>query len=420
MSTKNTCCRICGNKDLYKFLELGPQPPANAFLTPPNSSHRLYPDFFALQFKNEKYYPLDVYFCPSCGLVQLTDIVNPDTLFRDYAYYTGKSSETMKRHFKELAKKLTEEFDLCSDDLIIDIGSNDGTFLKNFKCRRIGVDPAENIAKQANLNGVKTFPCFFTADSAWKILNKVGKAKVITATNVFAHVNNLYDFMAGVRCLLEDDGVFVIEVPHFMELYKNKEFDTIYHEHLSYFLVGPLVELFSKFRLKITKVEKIPVHGGSIRIYVKDQGHAGHFGPTIVEEAKQVLYTKDTYQTFADKVRSIKEDLVTLLTKLKAQGNRIVGYGAPAKGNTLLNYCKIGPDILDYLTDTTPYKQGKYSPGMHIPVVSPDVFHKDPPDYALMLPWNYQTEILKKEREFLKNGGQFIIPIPELEVIGIW
>lgn len=402
--SKNTCCRVCGKPKLYGFLELGPQPPANAFLESEN------------QFKHEKLFPLDVYFCPSCGLVQLTDIVSADLLFRDYAYFTGKSSRTMQHHFKQLAHKLTLEYNLKSEDLVVEVGSNDGTFLKNFKTRIVGVDPAENVAKQANANGVPTVCDYFNAESAWKILNRHGQAKVITAANVLAHVNNLYDFMAGVNLLLAQDGVFVIEVAHFLELYKRNEFDTVYHEHLSYFLTSPLSLLALRFNMVDFRVEKIPVHGGSIRCYFK-RAVQPHLPRIYQTEMKCGLYVFQTYLTLAEAVNKTRKDLTALLAKLKKKGKQIVGYGAPAKGNTLLNYCQIGTDTLDYVTDTTPYKQGKFTPGMHIPVVSPDVFHKNPPDYALMLPWNYKEEILIKEQAFIKNGGKFIVPIPQPQIL---
>lgn len=402
--SKNTCCRICGKAKLYQFLELGAQPLANAFL----ESEK--------QFKHERFFPLDVYFCPACGHVQLTDIVSPNLLFRDYAYFTGKSSNTMQQHFKHFADKLIAYYNLASEDLVIDIGSNDGTFLKNFTTRIVGVDPAENVAKEANADGVPTVCDYFTAESAWKILNRHGQAKVITATNVFAHVNNLYDFMAGVNLLLQQNGLFIIEVPHFLELYRGKQLDTVYHEHLSYFLTKPLSFLASRFNMVNFKVEKIPVHGGSIRCYFKRATQPDL--PRIYQmEIQCGLYTFETYLTFAEEVNKIKKNLTRLLTKLKTKGKQIVGYGAPAKGNTLLNYCQIGTDTLDYITDTTPYKQGKFTPGMHIPVVSPDVFHQEQPQYALMLPWNYKDEILEKEQKFIKQGGKFIVPIPEPKIV---
>lgn len=401
--SRNTACRICGNKNLYEFLDLGLHPPANAFIT-------------ENQIDDEKFFPLRVYFCPNCGLVQLLDIVSPELLFRDYAYFTEKSSETMKRHFRNLAKSLTKEYKLTKDDLVIDIGGNDGCLLKNFDCRTLNVEPARNVAKQARVSGIETVEKFFTAQTAWDILQEFGKAKVIVGTNVFAHVNNLYDFMAGVKCLLEKDGVFIFEVPYLQNLILKREWDTIYHEHLSYFSTLPLIKLVENFGYNLFKTDKISVHGGSIRCFVGKIYY--HPFSTYSVASEEFFVTKiETYKNFGKLVIETKAKLMKILLKLKARGKRITGYGAAAKGNTLLNYCRIGPEILDYISDTTPYKQGKLTPGMHIPVVSPDIFHENPPDYALMLPWNYEREILEKEKVYIAEGGKFIIPIPEPRIV---
>lgn len=409
----NTACRVCRNKDLKLFLDLGKQPPANAFVTSEQIGD--------LEKGYEKVFPLRVYFCPNCGLVQLLDIVNPDILFKDYAYFTGKSSQTMKQHFKELAMKLAAQY-LEKGDLVIDIGGNDGTFLSCFtdNMKTINVEPSKNVAMESVKKNITTITDYFSISTAHNILNEEpgGKAKVITATNVFAHVDNLYEFMAGVKLLLEPKGVFVIEVPHLLHLILNNEFDTIYHEHLSYFSLSSLIKLGDIFNLPLFKVEKIPVHGGSIRCYFGNHTKDKSILSVLNDEHEGGLFDLKTYKEFAKKVEEIKNALHMLLVTLKVKENkRIVGYGAPAKGNTLLNYCGIGSELLDYLTDTTPYKQGRYSPGMHIPVVSPDKFHEDSPDYALMLPWNFEEEILVKEKDFLMNGGKWIVPIPFVRVI---
>ena len=408
----NTACRVCGNKDLKLLLDLGKQPPANAFVTSKQIRD--------LGEGYEKVFPLRVYFCPNCSLVQLLDIVNPDILFKDYAYFTGKSSQTMKQHFNELAMKLAAQY-LEKGDLVIDIGGNDGTFLSCFTddIKTINVEPSKNVAMESVKKNITTITDFFNISTAHNILNEErgGKAKIITATNVFAHVDNLHEFMAGVKLLLKPEGVFIIEVPHLLHLILNNEFDTIYHEHLSYFSLSPLIKLGDIFNLPLFKVEKIPVHGGSIRCYFGNYAKDKSILSVLNEEREGGLFDLKTYKEFAKKVEEIKNALYTLLVALKKENKRIVGYGAPAKGNTLLNYCGIGPELLDYITDTTPYKQGRYSPGMHIPVVSPDKFHEDPPDYALMLPWNFKEEILVKEKDFLMNGGKWIIPIPSVRVI---
>ena len=344
-----TRCRICGSADLKKVVDLGEQPLANRFIP----------------FKkyDDPKYPLILYRCLDCGLVQLTNIIPPEILFSNYPYYTGKSSKTLPEHFQKLGKKLTEEYNLTSRDLVIDIGSNDGTLLKAFgKCQKLGIEPCFEIAKYAeDENGVSTLPEFFNSNLAQDILNWWGKAKVITATNVFAHIDNLYDVMAGVKILLEDDGVFVIEVQHFLDMFKNTEFDQIYHEHLSYFTVMPLLFLADKCGFVETKIEKIPIHGGSLRVYLEHHHPVDNsvFAETYLEEIKAGLYDEQPYIEWEDKIKHTKKELVETLTVLKKLGKRIVGYGAPAKGNTLLNYCEIGPKFLDYLIDTTPAKQGK-------------------------------------------------------------
>ena len=406
-----TRCRICGSDKLKKVIDLGEQPLANNFILEHIVKEKIFLEI------NEPKYPLVLYRCEECGLVQLTNIVAPEEMFSNYPYYTGRSSKTLPEHFQNLAQKLTKEYDLTSQDLVIDIGSNDGTLLKAFKTRRLGIEPCFEIAQFADdENHVPTIPDYFSSSLAMDILNWQGKAKVITATNVFAHIDNLYDVMAGVKLLLEDDGVFVIEVQHFLEMFKNLEFDQIYHEHLSYFTILPLMLLGRKFGLTLFKAERIPIHGGSIRCYFKEKDYPWDSSPWDIVHDEFFEHLEET-DRWEKKIQNIKETLTHMLKSLKYTGARIVGYGAPAKGNTLLNYCQIDTELLDYLLDTTPAKQGKYSPGMHIPVVSPDEFHKNPPDYALMLAWNYKDEILKKEQKFIENGGKFIVPIPEPEII---
>lgn len=366
----------------------------------------------------EPYYPLDVYYCNTCGLVQLGFTVPPEVLFKDYRYLTG-TSEPMKAHFARLAEDLIQRFNVFPGGLVVDIGSNDGTLLKNFQKRNmvtLGVEPADNIAEWARSRGIETLNDFFSERVAHKLCAERGQAKVILATNVFAHVHDLEDFLRGINCLLADDGIFVIEVPYLVDLLNNLEFDTIYHEHLSYFAVHPLVTLFSRFSMGIVDIDRISVHGGSLRIYVRksaDSLSSSSVNELLKLETEAKLDSLDTYRKFAEGVALVREDLLSLLKALKAQGARIAGYGAAAKGNTLLNYCKIGTDILDYITDTTPFKQGRYTPGMHIPVFPENRFHQASPDYALLLAWNYADEILQKEEEYRQAGGKFIVPIPK-------
>lgn len=407
--THRTCCRICGSTKLDRFLSLGPSPLANNFLRLDQLN------------KKELHYPLDVYFCNKCYLVQLLDIVPPEVMFKDYAYITG-ASEPMELHFADLAKDVVNNFKVNKDSLVMDIGSNDGTLLQYFSkigLRILGIEPASNIAQIARKRGITTINKFFSKDCAIKICKKYGFADIILATNVFAHIDNLEDILYGIDYLLSKDGVFIIEVPYLINLLNNIEFDTIYHEHLSYFSIYPLVYLFRKFGMKIVDIKQIPIHGGSIRIFVKrsPKKQSQNVSKFLLIEQNDEVDSLKTYTKFAKKVALVKERLVKLLKTLKNEKTRITGYGATAKGNTLLNYCKIGPDILDYISDTTPYKQERYTPGMHIPIFPEEKFHREPPNFVLLLAWNYADEILQKEQKYRQKGGKFILPFPIPKII---
>ena len=402
-------CRVCGSEKLHKFLSLGPTPLANNFLGEEQLDEA------------ELYYPLDVYFCSNCYLVQLLDVVSPEVLFKEYAYVTG-ASKPMQAHFTGLAEDVIKNFKISKNSLVVDIGSNDGTLLQcfsKFGLRMLGIEPASNIARLAEANGISTLNEFFDEESAVKLRKEYGSADIITATNVFAHVDNLESILSGINHLLSNNGVFIIEFPYLLNLLNNMEFDTIYHEHLSYFAVYPLIYLFRTFGMDIVDVKQIPIHGGSIRVFVQrsPKKQSQNVTKLLLMEQEDTLDSLKTYTKFAERVALVKEKLVKLLKTLKNDGARITGYGATAKGNTLLNYCEIGTDILDYITDTTPFKQGCYTPGMHIPIFPEERFHGDPPDYALLLAWNYADAILQKEQEYRQKGGKFILPIPEPKVI---
>lgn len=404
-----TICRVCGSRELHKFLSLGPTPLANSFLEPDQLGN------------TEGSYPLDVCFCSNCHLVQLAHVVSPEVMFREYAYETS-AANPMQAHFAELAEEVIQNFKPDEDSLVVDIGSNDGTLLQNFLKQGfsvLGIEPASNIAQLAESRGIQTVNEFFDDNSANNIREGHGQAGIITATNVFAHVDNLEGFLHGIDTLLADSGVFIIEVPHLLRLIEKAEFDTIYHEHLSYFSIHPLIHMFQKFGMVVVDVQEVPVHGGSIRVFVQKSpaDQSDSVSRMQSEEQEAGLYSLATYTGFAEKVKLVREELVQLLKTLKEDGATITGYGAPAKGNTLLNYCSIGTDMLDYITDTTPSKQGRYTPGTHIPVLPEEKFHEGPPDYALLLAWNYADEILKKEQGYRKSGGKFILPIPRPEVI---
>lgn len=395
-------CRVCGNDNLKCFLSLGETPLANRFLDA------------AELVEDELYYPLDVYYCCDCGLVQLLDIVPPERLFSYYAYFTS-ASLPMQQHFSEFVNDVDSHYPLNETHFVVDIGSGDGTLLSSFQLlgvSALGVDPAENVAATANERGVETIVGLFNAKCAQRICDEYGMANVITGTNVFAHVDDLDGFMSGISLLLSDDGYFVIEVPYLLDLLANVEFDTVYHEHLSYFGLRPLIYLFSKYGMSIADIEKLTVHGGSIRVYAQKGVHqSDKVEAMLMEEKKNNLNSITTYISFGHRVAQIKDMLVTHLNTLKNEGKTITGYGATAKGNTLLNYCGIDTNTLQYVSDTTPFKQGKYTPGTHIPVVTEGVFHSNPPDCSLLLAWNYADLIKEKERSYIENGGVFIHPL---------
>ncbi len=406
-------CRVCENDRVIKFLSLGSMPLANSFLTREQLN------------QDEPRYPLDIVFCPRCGLVQLDHEVPPEVLFRNYIYVSS-TSQTMPVHFAEYAKEVVSRFTNSSNDLVVEIGSNDGCLLGAFKrnkVRILGIEPAGNIAAIANGAGLTTLNDFFCQRSARAVREKDGPAKVIVGNNVLAHVGNLMDLLDGVDVLLRTDGVAVFEVPYLVDLLEKCEFDTIYHEHLSYFTVGSLQKLFNLKDMTLFDVRRVPVHGGSIRVYVGRSRTGLQALPSVHQmlslEKKARLDELETYQAFAQRVESIKEKNRAILTELKRSGASIAAYGAPAKGNTLLNYFGIGSELLDFVADRSPHKQGLYTPGTHIPVVDPGILLRDPPDYVLVLAWNFIDEIVKQQSEYLSGGGKFILPIPEPIVIAV-
>lgn len=404
-------CRICENKRLKRILDLGEMPLANAFLDRNHAGQK------------ESFYPLRVVWCESCGLLQIDEIVPPEILFKDYVYVSG-TSEALRKHFEGLARGVVNTLGLTNESLVIDIGSNDGTLLKEFKklgLKVMGVEPAVNIAEIAEEAGVKTINEFFTGDTAEEIAEKYGKAEVITATNVVAHTNDLDDLLKGIKCLLKDEGIFVIEVPYLLDLLENVEFDTIYHEHLSYFAVYPLKKLFEKHDLKIVDVERVKIHGGTIRVFV-GKGESGYdvnenVNRLISLEKQRGLREVYVYRKFADRVERLKKDLVDLLQKLRSENKRVIGYGAAAKGNTLLNYYGVNPQLIEFIADLNPMKQNKFTPGTHIPVYGPERIYEAKPDYMLILAWNFADEIMKQQTRFKEMGGKFIVPVPEVKII---
>lgn len=404
-------CRICKNKKLEKILDLGEMPLANAFLDKNQIDQK------------ENLYPLRVIWCKSCGLLQIDEIVPPEILFRNYVYVSG-TSEALRKHFEDLATNVANNFKLNSSSLVIDIGSNDGTLLEEFKkfgLKVIGVEPAVNISKIAQEKGITTVNDFFSENIAKKIVKDNGKADAVTATNVVAHTNDLDGLLKGVSYLLKDDGVFVIEVPYLVDLLEGVEFDTIYHEHLSYFAVRPLKIFFEEHNFKIVNIEKVKIHGGTIRIFVSKKKSRYDINKNVNQlislEIEKGLNEVIAYRKFAERVEKLKEDLVCLLQKLKSENKKVIGYGAAAKGNTLLNYYHIGPKLIEFIADLNPMKQNKFTPGTNIPVYSPEQIFEVKPDYMLILAWNFADEIMKQQSRFKEMGGKFIIPVPEVRII---
>lgn len=405
-------CRICKSVKLYRFLDLGTMPIPNGFLKKEDLK------------KIENKYELACHICENCGLVHLTNVVSPEIMFSNYLYVTAQA-KSMLNNLTHLAYQTYKDFKLDKSSLVCDIGSNDGSLLslfKNLDTRVVGIDPAKNLAKTASENGIPTEAKLFGLKTAKIIKEKYGPAKVITALNVIAHIDNLHDVLSGVSHFLSEDGYFITEFPYFLDLMKNSEFDTIYHEHLSYFSLKPWLHLISKYDFEIVGIQRRRIHGGSIRIIHQRKGLKKNTTKKTVDyllslEERSGLYDKQTCIEFALEVMNLKTELLKLLKDLKKQKKRIVGYGAAAKGNVLTNFFGIDTAILDYIIDSTPLKLGLYTPGMHIPIKPEEKLLSDMPDFTLILAWNFADEIMEKQREYAKNGGKFIIPIPKIRII---
>ncbi|WP_354069416.1 class I SAM-dependent methyltransferase [Bradyrhizobium sp. LB5.2] len=405
---------MCASERLALFLDLGEMPPADQFL----HKHQL--------SEHRDAYPLQVAVCEECGLIQLNYVVPPEILYCDDYPYESSTTTAGRRHWGEFARTTTRLLGLTKDDLVVDIGSNVGVLLQMFKeqgTKVLGVDPAANIAEIANKNGIETVAAFFNSESAKKVVASKGQASVITGTNVFAHVGDLHDLMQAVSILLAERGTFIIEAPYFLELLHSLEYDTIYHEHLSYLSVKPLVRFFKQFGMEIFDVQLRDIHGGSIRLFVRKIGVSTSRVAPIVEqmlanEEREKIYELDTLRKFAQGVANNRLALRAMLTGLKQSGSKIVAVSAPAKGMTLLNYCGLGSDFLDFVTEKSRLKLGRYTPGMNIEVVPDDMLLKHQPDYALLLAWNFAEEIMNNLKEFSDRGGKFIIPIPTPRIVG--
>jgi SAM-dependent methyltransferase len=343
-------------------------------------------------------------------------------MFNDYLYISS-ASDTLKTHLYDLSDIIVGRQQLGKEDLVIDIGCNDGTLLSGFKrhgVKTLGVDPAENLAQLASNTGIDRYVGFFNSETATDISKKWGKASVITATNTFPHIPKLRDFVEGIKKALAPGGVFVIEVHYLVDIIEQVAFDTVYHEHVSYWALTPMVYLFEEHEMQIVHAERLSLHHGQLRVFVQRKGE-GQVQPSVagILETERIegLSQFETFQCFAQKTLKLKQDVHNTIKQLLEQGKRIVGYGAPAKGNTLLSFLEIGPEMIDYIADRSPLKQGRYTPGMHIPVVSPDRLLSDKPDYAILLAWNFVDEILTQQNEYVKRGGKFIVPVPAVKIL---
>lgn len=409
----NDSCRMCGSKNLHKFLDLGEQPLANSFVKKEDL------------LKPEQKFPLEVYWCGNCNLAQLIHVVDPKMMFSDYVYFSSGMPK-VSIHWRDYAGYVCGNFFNSLKQFVVEIGSNDGVLLSYFKDyghKVLGVDPAENIAEIANKRGIKTWPIFWGRKVGERIKKENGHARAILANNVFAHIDDHADFIKGVDELLALDGVLVIEAPYLLDMFKNLSYDTVYHEHLSFLAVRPMIAFFSKFGFEIFDVNLVKAQGVSLRIFVGRKGqHAicPSVFERISEELRFGLDKFESYSGLANRVVASKSALFLKLMILKTQEKSIAAYGAPAKGNTLLNYCNLDTEFLDFAVEDLPSKIGLHTPGMHIPVVSREYADANPPDYYLLLAWNYAEAILEKEKnsEFRKRGGKFVVPIgDQIELI---
>lgn len=406
-------CRFCSKQLTHQFVDLGSSPPSNSFLSAKELN------------EPETYFPLKLFVCDECFLVQIDEYKKAGEIFgKEYAYFSSYSTSWLA-HCKRYTNEMINRFGYTSDSLVIEIASNDGYLLQYFKELNVpvlGIEPTESTAKVAREKGIETAVEFFGVAFAKKLLSENKRADLLLGNNVLAHVPDINDFIAGLAIVLKQEGVITMEFPHLMQLVKFNQFDTIYHEHFSYFSFLTVETIFRKHGLTIFDVEEIPTHGGSLRIFAK---HSNNLTFTISERVEVLLKREiengmkkfEYYNDFQQRSNSVRNYFLSFLLKTKMEGKKVIAYGAAAKGNTLLNYCGVKNDMIDFVVDASPYKQNKFLPGSHIPVVAEDRIEISKPDYIIIFPWNIKDEIIEQLGYVRKWGCKFVIPIPQLQIL---
>jgi 2-polyprenyl-3-methyl-5-hydroxy-6-metoxy-1,4-benzoquinol methylase len=401
-------CRVCSSQRLEQFLDLGDQPHCDSLLRPEDLSHR------------EPYYPLQVCFCHDCTAVQINYTVPKETMFGEYLYVSG-TTKTLRAHFQNSADRLVSRLGLKAGDLVVDIGSNDGTWLacyQKYGLRTLGVDGARNLAEMANARGIETWAKFFNAEVAREIIATKGRARLVTAAGVFFHLEELHSVTEGIAELIRDGGIFCVQAISLTAMLRYTQFDQVYHEHLTYWTVKSLDKLFALHGLEIFHADTLPIHGGSLELLIAPKG-TQKIDPSVsqmrAEEEKLGCHRIETYREFADRVWAIGREVMTILRDYAARGKKVHAFGAPAKGATFLNSFHITPELVQCAVEVNPLKVGKYIPGARIPIV--DENKTEPPDAYLLLAWNFLKEFLPKKRDYIMGGGEFIVPIPKPVII---
>ncbi len=410
---REATCRFCGAALRHTFVDLGPSPLCESYVALRDLS------------KMEAFYPLHVYVCGNCFLVQLQEFVSPADIFSDYAYFSSYSDSWLK-HAETYVEHIIERLDLHHGSEVVEIASNDGYLLQYFIARGIpalGIEPAANVAREAIKKGIPTRIAFFGAATARELVEESIRPTLLIGNNVLAHVPDLNDFVEGIKILLADSGVVTMEFPHLMRLVERNQFDTIYHEHFSYFSFTVVAMIFASHGLTVFDVEELSTHGGSLRIYARhDHNSAAAVRESVTDllarEEQAGVTSLEYYSTFGARVAETKRNLLSFLIEAKRAGKAISGYGAPGKGNTLLNYCGVRGDFIDYTVDRNPLKQGRFLPGTHIPIFQPEKIRQTRPDFVLIMPWNIKDEIVQQLSYIREWGGRFVVAIPELSVFG--